>query len=68
MTQSDARNFIVALNNIAAYVPPMLMQPLMANPICKIVEHMANTPEQPNQATQGDIGATQERPKPHVVS
>ena len=68
MNQSDARNFILALNAIAPYVPPMLMQPLMTNPICQIIEHMANTPDKSNQATQGDTGSTQERPKPHVVS
>lgn len=63
MTKDDARAFIVALNNITAYVPPMHMQPLITNPICKIIEQMANAPEQLQQSEP----APAERPKPHIV-
>ena len=58
MNQNDARAFIVALNAIAPYVPPMLMQQITGSPVCRVIEQMANTAP----AEQG------ERPKPHAVS
>lgn len=68
MNQTDARNFILALNAVAQFVPPLHMQPLMANPICKVIEHLANTPEQSDTATQeGASGPPINRPKPHAV-
>ena len=62
MTQDDARNFIVALNSIVPYVPPMLMQPLVTSPCAKLIQQVANTPQQEQQHEQSI-----ERPKPHAV-
>lgn len=64
MTREDARNFIVALNAIAPYVPPMLMNGVTQNPISQIIQQMANAPEQ----GVGEQGTAAERPKPHAVS
>jgi len=57
MNQTDARNFILALNAIVPYVPPMLMAQVSGSAVCKTIEQIANTPEQP----------AAERPKPHAV-
>jgi hypothetical protein len=53
MNRDDARAFILALNGIAPYVPPMHMQPLANNPVVKEIESIANAPD--------------ERPKPKAV-
>lgn len=45
MTNTDARNFILALNATAQYVPPIVMQQLLGNPICRQIEAAANEPE-----------------------
>lgn len=42
MTQEDARNFIMALNSIGGYVPPIQFQVLTNNPVIKAIEAMAN--------------------------
>lgn len=65
MTKDDARAFAVAMNTIAPYVPPMLMQTLLQNPICRLIETVANAPD---QATQGAVGPPLERPKPQAVT
>lgn len=64
MTQADARAFIIALNNIAQYVPPMHMQQVTNNPLCRIIEQMANAEEKNRIAST----EPEERPRPHVVS
>jgi hypothetical protein len=72
MNQTDARNFILALNNIAGYVPPMLMGMLTSNPLCRLIEQVANPPmtgeQQGEQQGEQTNNATPERPKPHIVS
>lgn len=64
MNQADARNFIMALNSIAPYVPPMLMNAVMGNPICRIIEQAAN-----HDASTAQMGEQQGEPpkKPHLV-
>jgi len=59
VNQTDARAFIIALNGIVPYVPPMLMAQITGSPVCKLIEQVANTPE----GMPGEI----ERPKPRVV-
>jgi hypothetical protein len=69
MNQSDARNFIIALNNIVGYVPPMLMAHVTGSPVCKLIEQIANTPDGAAGVAgeQQAQGVPVERPKPHVV-
>jgi hypothetical protein len=72
MNPTDARNLIIALNNISGYVPPMLMSQVMSNPICRVLEQVANHDASTAQtgAQQGEQtnNASTERPRPHVVS
>ena len=67
MNQQDARSFILALNAVVGYVPPMLMTQVTASPVCKLIEQIANS----DQATQGGITGQvppAERPnKPRAV-
>jgi hypothetical protein len=55
MTKDDARNFIIALNAIQPYVPPLMFQPLAGSAVAKYLTDVAN-------------GIADERPKPHAVS
>ena len=63
MTRDDARNFIMAMNSIVPYVPPMLMTPLASSTVMRVIEQMAN-----HDASQAQTGEAVERPKPHAVS
>jgi hypothetical protein len=63
MNQTDARNFLLAINAVVGYVPPMLMAGVTNSPVARLIEQIANSPEQP----QGEQ-TPQERPKPHAVS
>ena len=63
MNQTDARNFILALNAIVPYVPPMLMAQVSGSSVCKAIEQIANTPD----AGLGEQGTLAQRPKPHAV-
>jgi hypothetical protein len=42
MNQEDARAFIVALNTMQPYVPPMHFAQVTQNPMIKIIEQIAN--------------------------
>lgn len=67
MTHEDARMFIIALNGISQYVPPMLMMPLLQNSICKQIERIANetaTTAATDVVQQGSTAKT----KPHAVT
>ena len=64
MTREDARNFLIAMNNVAAYVPPMLMVQVTNSPVARLIEQVANQPE----VQQGEQQQNIERPKPHVVT
>ena len=66
MTRDDARSFLMALNGIMPYVPPMLMTQITANPVARLIEQVAN--HDAAQAQTGEAGPPQERPKPHAVS
>jgi len=56
VTQDDARSFIIALNAIVPYVPPMHMAQITNSPVCRMIEQAANASGQP-----------EERPKPRAV-
>lgn len=62
MNQNDARNFIMALNNCAQYVPPMVMAQLTGNPMSKYIEAIANNGVvAPKEVSGGEVGATAPR-------
>lgn len=61
INKDDARNFILALNATAQYVPPIVMQQLLGNPICREIEAAANNPESTTPAQQAP---TPERLRP----
>lgn len=42
MNQNDVRSFLLAINGLQGYVPPMLFQQVTANPACRILEGVAN--------------------------
>ena len=42
MNQNDARQFLMSMSNIAQYVPPMLFTQVTSNPICRVIEQIAN--------------------------
>ena len=68
LTQNDTRAFLMAMNAIADYVPPIMYQRLIANPVSQVLQDVANgvLPPLMPQPQQGEAGPPQPQ-KPHLV-
>ncbi len=68
MNQQDARNLLIALNNVAGYVPPMIWQNVVNNPIMRFIDQVANSPQagvagsQPQAAMNGHDEVKEDAP------
>lgn len=67
INQNDARNFLLTLNSIAGYVPPLQFQAVVNNPVAMTLQNVANgfleltvKTEEPKTGEAGPVG-------PHLV-
>lgn len=67
MTRDEARVFLVTLQQMQPYVPPMIFNGIGNSNVTREIELCANMPE-PDAAGQAGGNVNTERPKPKAVT